>query len=404
MELNNMQSIEGVYLFKFKVGSTVDFIGGEGYKNAFTKVYDEYEPLKNCTVIKVLATGIHHYFISYKDTAIWVDDESLDYPYKDVFNTVNPVVVNLSMKYFKGVIPFVCMMTNSICFKQNKEITPKGIIWNSTGVNNSNLSEYVQPSNSDIDYKHIINDIGLNDRGNDYNHTLRNDAYHAWIGKNKAGKVISVQTLPWNIRAAGCGTGDNGSADDQWIQINICEDALNNKTYFYAMYEELIHLTAYLCELYEINPFGTVTLPFSDKQYPTIMDHQEAYKAGIATPRLDVFHWFKKYDKNMRKSREEVFNLIANTISPYEDLHTISSVTVDTLEEQNQKVNTIKVAVNVNKLNIRCGPGIDYIILDVAHRDTVFEVIEQNGWGKIVDGEGWIDLQYTKLIEEEPFE
>ena len=268
---------------------------------------------------------------------------------------------------------------------------------------------YLDP---ELNSEYIFNILGINDRGTDYNHTLRNDGYHAWIGRNNNGEVISVQTLPWNMRAAGCGEGIDGSADNGWIQINICEELLNNKEYFYSIYSELIHLTAYLCELFDIDPIQTIKLnnSFSNKTYPTLMDHQEAYKLGIATPRTDVFHWFKKYDINMRKSRIDVINLINNTVSPYRKLNSTSSKVLDIedieIEIPVSEENTAyKAKVSVNRLNVRKGPSTENDILYVANKDDILLIREYNespGWGQILDNEknGWINLQYIEKVEE----
>lgn len=341
----------------------------------------------------------------------------VDVPEPLVINGLASVPANsidLSMKYFKGKqSPFICIMTNSTIYKRKESMNPVGIVWNTTGENRPYLRDYVQPIDGEIEQLagKIVKTIGLNDRGNDYNHTLRRDGYNAWIGRDKKGNVMSIQTLPWTIRAAGCGQGPNGSADNGWIQINICEDALNDKNYFYAVYNELIHLTAYLCELYDIDPFGEASInnDFSDAKYPTIMDHQEAYKLGIATPRTDVFHWFKKYDKNMRKGREDVARLIQYSIDPYENLSITQPVTIEIPEETFEEIgiigeqNIYQVKVAVPRLNVRQGPGANYEIVNVINKDTIltiYELYELDNWGKISDTKDqWVDLQYTEPLE-----
>lgn len=60
------------------------------------------------------------------------------------------------------------------------------------------------------------------------------------------------------------------------------------------------------------------------------------------------------------------------------------------------------VTINTKKdpLNIRKGPGTDYVVSGSIPKDgkkyTIVE--EKNGWGKLKSGAGWICLQYTKKV------
>ena len=110
--------------------------------------------------------------------------------------------------------PYVCMMTNSTCYKNTKEMKVKGILWHDTGCNNPWLSRYVQTTD----------------------------------GKFADGTVGTVQTMPWNYRPWGCGSGSKGSCNDGWIQFEICEDAKTDKEYAQKVWNEAILLTAWLCE------------------------------------------------------------------------------------------------------------------------------------------------------------
>ena len=404
MELNSTGAIR---LLQYEQNNTVIYLGENYYKdsNSDKIIYNKMPSKTNYVKIRTIdPDGIHPYYVTNEEEPFitgWVDEDKLK-EISDNLQSIQAKELELSLKYFGGKVPYVCYMSNSLIYKKNQHMTPKGIVWNSTGVNMPYLYEYVQSDNAEDEKI-----IGLNTKGNDYNHTLRNDGYNAWIGKNIHDKVMSVQTLPWDMRAAGCGEGKEGSADNQWIQINICEDVLNNSDYFYAVYEELIHLTAYLCELFKIDPLGTVPADeFSTTELPTIMDHQEAYKLGYASPRTDVFHWFKKYDKNMRKAREEIAFLIANTTSDYTQLEFIPTVDIPEVEAAEEEVHdnpAYVVVVNANRLNVRKGPSQENEVLTTVSRDTILlirEYDEAPGWGQILDTDegGWINLQYVEKI------
>jgi hypothetical protein len=52
--------------------------------------------------------------------------------------------------------------------------------------------------------------------------------------------------------------------------------------------------------------------------------------------------------------------------------------------------------VNVDLLNYRQGPGINYKINGTIKRNQVYTIIEEkDGWGKLKSGAGWIYLEYT---------
>ena len=50
-----------------------------------------------------------------------------------------------------------------------------------------------------------------------------------------------------------CGRGKNGSANDTHISFEICEDGLEDASYFKAVYQEAVELTAYLCKEYNLS-------------------------------------------------------------------------------------------------------------------------------------------------------
>ena len=136
------------------------------------------------------------------------------------------------MKYSDKNKPLVCMMKQSTCYKGTRKFTPRGILWHSTGANNPSLKRYVQPDDNAKDKAEWLARLGKNQYGNDWNHIDRQAGMNFWIGKMADGTVAAVQTMPWDYRPWGCGSGPNGSCNDTHIQFEICEDGLNDKTYF----------------------------------------------------------------------------------------------------------------------------------------------------------------------------
>lgn len=172
------------------------------------------------------------------------------------------------------------LLTKNDCYKAGRKITPKGIMVHSTGANNPRISRYVQPDDGII---------GKNSNANDWNRSGIEKAVHAFIGKDKNGTVRIYQTLPWNYRGWHAG----GKANDTHISFEICEDGLNDKTYFDAVYNAAVDLCVMLCKEYKLDE-------------KDIICHCEGYKKGVASNHADVMHWFPKHGKSMDTLRADV--------------------------------------------------------------------------------------------------
>lgn len=182
------------------------------------------------------------------------------------------------------------LLTKNNCYKVGKTITPIGVMWHSTGANNPNLRRYVNPDDGKL---------GVNIYNNHWNTAKpggREVCVHAFIGKDKNGNIATYQTLPFNMRGWHAG----GSANDKYIGFEICEDSLTDKTYFDKVYKEAVEFTAYLCELYNLDPMGK----------NVIICHADGYKLGIASNHGDIYHWFKKHGKTMEDVRKDVKSIL----------------------------------------------------------------------------------------------
>ena len=240
------------------------------------------------------------------------------------------------MKYSSSNKPLICMQTQSTCYKGTSKMTPRGILWHGTGANNPTLKRYVQPSDvkpaaDTYSKEEWLEVLGVNKNKNDWNHIEIQAGLNAWIGKLADGTVTSIQTMPWDFKPWGCGSGSKGSCNNGWMQFEICEDALTDKNYFNAAYKEACELTAYYCQLYNIDPKGTVT--YNGVKVPTILCHQDAYKLGLGSNHSDVYNWFNKYGKTMNDVRNDVATLLGTKPEPV----------------QPTKVGTYKLVVDVNK-------------------------------------------------------
>ena len=179
-------------------------------------------------------------------------------------------------------ITFEAYARNNGAFKAARPMptgSPAGIIIHSTGANNPNLKRYVNAPEI----------CGENPYKNYFDRPDSNVCPHAVIGKDKNGEVRAAKLLPWNVCCWGCGSGSKGSYNyaPAYIQIEIAEDALNDRAYF----EEAFGLAADLCQRLM-------------KNYPSInpeniISHKEACARGYASNHGDPEHWLARFGKNM---------------------------------------------------------------------------------------------------------
>ena len=57
------------------------------------------------------------------------------------------------------------------------------------------------------------------------------------------------------------------------------------------------------------------------------------------------------------------------------------------------------VRITADELNVREGPGTQYPIMQTVHEKEAFTIVrEQDGWGFLKSGVGWICLEYTERV------
>lgn len=188
----------------------------------------------------------------------------------------------------------VLLLKQNDCYKAKRKMTPKGIVVHSTGVNNSSLNRYVGPDDGRL---------GTNKYNNHWNRSGVNACVHGFIGKDKKGTICTYQTLPLDICAWGVGKGNKGSYnyDPAYLQFEICEDNLKNKTYFNKVMKEAQELCARWCKEFNI--------PVSK-----VISHKEAHSKGYGSNHKDCDHWLSKFGKDMDWFRSEVTKILTGTI------------------------------------------------------------------------------------------
>lgn len=174
--------------------------------------------------------------------------------------------------------------TENPCYKAGKKITPSGIVVHSTGANNPYIKRYVGADDGIL---------GKNQYGNHWNKANATKCVHAFIGKVADGSVMVYQTLPWDYRCWGVGSGKKGSHNSTHIQFEICEDGLTNEAYYNEAFRVAKELCAYLCKEYGIS-------------VDNVIGHYESAAMGYASNHGDPRNWQKKFGDSMDKFRADV--------------------------------------------------------------------------------------------------
>ena len=177
--------------------------------------------------------------------------------------------------------------TKNPCYISGRKIKPTGIVVHSTGANNPYLKRYVGPDDGIL---------GKNQYNNHWNKASANKCVHAWIGRAEDGSVKVYQTLPWDYRCWGVGSGKKGSYNASHIQFEICEDNKKDEAYYKEAFALAQQLCAYLCELYGI-------------KNENIVGHYEAHAAGYGSNHSDPKPWQKKHKGSMAQYRVDVNTL-----------------------------------------------------------------------------------------------
>ena len=338
----------------------------------------------------------------------------------------------------------------NLCYIAAQKMVPKGIVVHSTGANNPYLKRYVDAPE----------EVGANQYGNHWNMAMpegRKVCVHAFIGYDKNKEIRVAELLPLDICCWGVGSGKKGSYNynPAYIQFEICEDNLADKTYYEKAFAVAAEYCAELCRKYEI-------------RLDNIVGHYEAYRLGYGCNHGDPDHWMKKFGETMDDFRNRVSEIlksngekrenkeetviesktiekgdlvsIANNATYYNG-GTIPSwvraqkwyvkstpvgdrVVIDknemgtnyicspvhkkflTFVKKDVNICPYLVKITADCLNIRKGAGTNTDkVGEITDRGVYTIVEEKNGtgaslWGRLKSGAGWISLDYVKKLNQ----
>ena len=267
-----------------------------------------------------------------------------------------------------------CIMTHSTCYKGTGKATPVGVLWHDTAGGNPYLKRYVQPYKGDENYEELMEKLGTNYYGNDWNHIDVQAGLNAWIGKLADDSIATVQTLPWDYRPWGCGSGVNGSCNGTnggkfFVQFEICDDSYKDRDYFNKVYKEACEFTAYICKMFNIDPNGTVN--YNGVNVPTILCHKDSNKLGLGSNHADVYTWFNKFGKTMDDVRKDVTALMSEAPAPTHKPNTLYRVR-KSWDDKKSQIGAYAVLKNAQDACDKAGSG--YYVFD-ASGEVVYPVM-----------------------------
>lgn len=133
-----------------------------------------------------------------------------------------------------------------------------------------------------------------------------------------------------------------------------------------------------------------------DTEMPAVLN-----EGAFIDNKSDIQDWNE--DRELKKLGEAYAKATAEILSlPKKNKKQQNNVAT---EEKPAKVSSHAVRVDIDKLNIRKGPGMNYDKTGAYTGKGVFTIIEvkegqgsNTGWGRLKSGAGWICLDYTNRV------
>ena len=320
------------------------------------------------------------------------------------------------------------ILTKNPCYTAGRKITVKGLMLHSVGCAQPSASVFIKNWNS-----------ASYDRA----------CVHGFIDGND-GTVY--QTLPWDHRGWHAG----GAANNTHIGVEMCEPACIKYTggatftcsdtakateSVAKTYNAAVELFAMLCEKFDLDPLAD----------GVIISHAEGAKRGVASNHGDPDHLWRQlntgytmdgFRKDVKakmgkvdtpvkedtkptekatlyrvrktwadsKTQKGAFKVLANAKTcadknvGYFVFDEKGAVVYPTKAEDTKK-EAFLFRVSISDLNIRRGPGTNYLATGRFTGKGTFTIVEvqegkgsTKGWGRLKSGAGWISLDHGERV------
>lgn len=204
------------------------------------------------------------------------------------------------------------LLTRNRSYTMMKPLQPSGIVVHSTGSNQRKISAYIPQ----------------------FNTQTATASVHGFLGMD--GELCYTQTLPYNYRCWGCGSGNKGSYNASHIQFEICED-VTSEDWTRKTYAAALDVCEELCRKYNIPAERVVC-------------HSEAHALGYGSNHADVMHWWPRYGLSMNGFRRELKERLEDDMAVR--FKTINDVPASLRKETQELINAGALKGNDNGLDV----------------------------------------------------
>jgi N-acetylmuramoyl-L-alanine amidase CwlA len=231
-------------------------------------------------------------------------------------------------------------------------------------------------------------------------------SYHYVVDDKEIYRLLPDNEVAWHA-----GDGEYGTGNRQSLAIEICENVDGD---LLKATNNAVELTAYLMKLYNI-PLSNVVQHnyWSGKNCPNRIRKSEPYNWQTFLNKVQDACMDKSsttVQKTLYRVRK-AWNDTKSQIGAYADLNNAkracdkagkSYFVFDSSGKAIYPVSNFssyRVKVMTDALNIRSGPSTQYKINNCIRDYGVYTIVEENnGFGRLKSGAGWICLDYTVRI------
>lgn len=170
----------------------------------------------------------------------------------------------------------------------------------------------------------------------------------------------AIQGIPFNRNAFASGDGSNGEGNRKYIHFEICYSKSGGTRFTQA----------------EKRCAKEIALILKEKGWGTdrVKKHQDF--SGKYCPHRTLDLGWTRFLK-----------MIQTELNALKGVNSTPSTT------------SYKVKITATSLNVRKGASTSYSVVTTVKKGEVYTIVEENnGWGKLKSGVGWISLNYTERV------
>lgn len=253
-----------------------------------------------------------------------------------------------------------------------------------------------------VTYKHLkekINGITINTsiKSSNKNFNLRTSRNVDYVVIHYTGNPKDTAKANCNYFASGSrGASAHFFVDDasifQSVELkDVAWHCGTKKTYYHSVCRNSNSIGIELC-----CTAGNYKIGQKAKENGAYLTAALCKKLGITADKVDTYV-LRHYDVTHKICPAQMVNDSNEWKAFKEDVKRILTTGAISKEVATFKSYLVKITAKV--LNVRKGPSTSYAVATQVKENEVYTIVaEENGWGKLKSGAGWISLAYTKKV------